>query len=258
MARISTVLFDMFDTLVRLDRARLPVARIGGRDVRSSAPELYAVARGVLPGVDLEAFAAAFLWSYQEADRLRADTHREVPARERLQLFYRRLGADPGRVPATVTERLLATHMACLSRVAEPMPGQAELLGWLDGRYRLGVVSNFDYTPTVRHILAEGGILDRFETVVVSDAVGWRKPRAAIFEHALGELGVDPEECVFVGDRPEIDVAGAKALGMAAAWMNPGREPFPGGLPRPDFDLAGLGELRSAIQEASAIDPKSS
>jgi HAD superfamily hydrolase (TIGR01509 family) len=248
MAPYTAVLFDMFDTLVRFDRDRLPAAQIGGREVRSSASQLHGVAASALPGVDLEAFYDAFLWSYREAERLRADTHEEVPARSRLDLFYRRVGADPAAIPHEVTERLLATHMACLAGAAEPMPGQAELLDWLTGRYRLGVVSNFDYTPTVRRILADGGILGRFETVIVSDAVGWRKPRADIFERALAELGVGPGECLFIGDRPEIDVAGAKGVGMAAAWLNVDRAPLPPGLPAPDLDLGGLGDLRPALE----------
>jgi FMN phosphatase YigB (HAD superfamily) len=248
MARYAAVLFDMFDTLVRFDRSRLPAVHIGGREVRSSVPELHGVAASALPGVGLETFYDAFLWSYQEAERLRGDSHEEVPAHRRLELFYRRVGADPAAVPPSVTERLLATHMTCLAGAAEPMPGQGELLDWLDGRYRLAVVSNFDYTPTVRRILAECGILGRFETVVVSDTVGWRKPRPDIFERALAEMGVDAGECLFVGDRPEIDVAGAKGIGMAAAWLNVARAPLPPGLPAPDLDLAGLSDLRPALE----------
>jgi putative hydrolase of the HAD superfamily len=254
MAPYAAVLFDMFDTLVRFDRDRLPSAHIGGREVRSSVPALHGVAAAALPGVGLEAFYDAFLWSYQEAERLRADTLEEIPARRRLELFYRRVGADPAAIPPEVTERLLATHMACLAGAAEPMPGQAELLDWLQGRYRLAVVSNFDYTPTVQRILAEGGILDRFETVVVSDAVGWRKPRAAIFERALADLGVAARQCLFIGDRPDIDVAGAKGVGMGAAWLNVDRAPLPPGLPVPDLDLAGLAGLRRALE----VRPKGS
>jgi putative hydrolase of the HAD superfamily len=248
MARYAAVLFDMFDTLVRFDRSRLPAARIGGREVRSSVPELHRVAASALPGVALPAFYDAFLWSYQEAERLRADTHEEVPAQRRLELFYRRVGVDPAEIPPVVTERLLATHMTCLAGVAEPMPGQAELLDWLRDRYRLAVVSNFDYTPTVHRILADGGILRRFETVVVSDTVGWRKPRPDIFERALAEMGLDAQDCLFVGDRPEIDVAGAKGVGMAAAWLNVDRAPLPPGLPAPDLDLGGLPDLRAALE----------
>ena len=244
----AAVLFDMFDTLVRLDRARLPVAVVGGREVRSSVPRLHGIVAPALPGIALEAFYEAFFWSYQEAERLRAHSHEEIPARRRLELFYRRVGADPGRIPADLTERLLAVHMDCLAGVAEPMPGQVELLDWLRGRYRLGVVSNFDYTPTVERILTDSGILGRFETVVVSDAVGWRKPRPAIFEQALTAMGIRASECLFVGDRADIDVAGAKGIGMAAAWLNPARAPLPPGLPAPDLDLGGLADLRKALE----------
>jgi putative hydrolase of the HAD superfamily len=94
----------------------------------------------------------------------------------------------------------------------------------------------------------EGGILGRFETVVVSDEVGWRKPRPVIFQRALAAMGLRPEECLFIGDRPEIDVAGAKAMGMGAAWLNPDRAPLPPGLPAPDLDISGLAELRRALE----------
>src|SRR5215813_6987757 len=248
MPPYRAVLFDMFDTLVRFDRARLPAATIGGREIRSSVPVLHDIAASALPGVGLETFHEAFLWSYQEAERIRADTHVEVPAHRRLEILYRRVGVDPAAIPHAVTERLLLTHMACLASAAEPMPGQGELLDWLRGRYRLGVVSNFDYSPTVHRILTEGGILGRFETVVVSDEVGWRKPRPVIFQRALAQLGLRAEECLFIGDRPEIDVAGAKAMGMAAGWLNPDRTPLPPGLPAPDLDLPGLAELRAALE----------
>lgn len=249
MRRYTTILFDLFDTLTRFDRRRLPAIRINGREVRTSAAEIYPGVAALLPGVSLEAFYEAFLWSYAEAERRRAADHREIPARERLGFCYARLGFGPGEVPEALSERLLAGHMACLARVAEPVPGRAELLDWLAGQYRLGIVSNFDYTPTVRRVLEEAGLLERFDAVVVSDAVGWRKPAPAIFRAAFERLGVSPAECLFVGDRPEIDVAGAKGVGMAAAWLNPEGAPLPPGLPAPDFTLARLAELRGILEK---------
>jgi len=246
--RYTTVLFDLFDTLVRFDRRRLPTLHINGRDVRSSVAALYPIAASALPGVTLEAFYEAFYWSYDEAERRRADDHREISARDRFAIFYRRLGVEPASVPDGLTERLLVAHMGCLAEAADAVPGREALLEWLAGRYRLGLESNFDYKPTVEHILGEARLLDRFEVVVVSDAVGWRKPRRAIFEAAFGPLGVGPEECLFIGDRAEIDVAGAKGVGMDAAWLNPDRAPLPEGAPAPDFDLAGLRELRPILE----------
>ena len=58
------------------------------------------------------------------------------------------------------------------------------------------------------------GVADLFETIVVSDEVGWRKPKPVIFERALGHLAIQPGEALFVGDRADIDVVGAQAVGM--------------------------------------------
>jgi HAD superfamily hydrolase (TIGR01549 family) len=258
MREYTTVLFDLFDTLVRFDATRLPAVEINGREVRSSVGLLYPLAAPAFPGVGLEEFYAAFLWSYQEAERRRAATHREIPAGERLGLFYVRLGFEPMAVPTAVTDALLQTHMTALAAAAEPMPGRPELLAWLAGRYRLGVVSNFDYTPTVHRILDEAGILGEFGAVVVSDAIGWRKPRRDIFEAAFARLEVEPRECLFVGDRPEIDVLGAKAVGMDAAWLNPDRATLPEGLPAPEFDVSGLSDLRPILEGPGSFPAKRS
>lgn len=248
MARYRAVLFDLFDTLVRFDRTRLPALTVDGREVRSSASVLHPVLAAVFPEVSLPAFYEAFRWSYEEAERRRGTDHREVPASERLGFCYARLGLDPGRVPPELTEQLLGLHSTCLAAAAEPVPGGAEILARLAGRFRLGLVSNFDYTPTVHRVLEGAAIHHRFDAVVVSDAVGWRKPSAAIFHAAFARLGIDAAAALFVGDRPEIDVTGAKGVGMAAAWFNPAGAPYPPGLPEPDFRLTRLTDLGAVLE----------
>jgi putative hydrolase of the HAD superfamily len=99
---------------------------------------------------------------------------------------------------------------------------------------KLGLVSNaFDPGWLLRRDLADLGVEQRLDAAVFSSEVGTRKPHAAIFEHALRELDVAPEESLFVGDRLYEDVRGAAELGMTtvqALWFradeNPdGREP---------------------------------
>lgn len=245
--RCAAVLFDLFDTLVRFNRERLPTVALDGRQVRSSVGELYPVAVEALGPVGLGAFYEAVRWSYEEAERRRGRDHREIPARERWRLCYARLGRDPDQVPEAVTARLLAVHMRCLAAAAEPMPGREHLLASLRGRYRLGLVSNFDYSPTVERILEEQGLRDVFEVVVVSDAVGWRKPSPVIFRVALDRLGLAAEACLFVGDRPELDVVGARGVGMAAVWLNPEGRDYPAGLPAPDLTVRDLTDLCAVL-----------
>jgi putative hydrolase of the HAD superfamily len=59
---------------------------------------------------------------------------------------------------------------------------------------KLGLVSNaFDPPELLHRDLEELGVAQRLDVAVFSSEVGSRKPDAAIFEHALDALGVEPE-----------------------------------------------------------------
>jgi HAD superfamily hydrolase (TIGR01549 family) len=246
------VLFDLFDTLVRFDRERLPLVRVNGREIRSSVGRLHEVLRPAAPHVTLEDLHGALGESWKEAERLRAIDHREVAAPERFAHLFRCLSLDPETCRPGIITELIETHRAELARAVDFRPHHRALLDDLAGRYRLAVVSNFDYTPTALAILREAGIADHFEIIVVSDAVGWRKPAPLIFTQTLERLGVGPGDTLFVGDRIDIDVAGARALGMDAAWVNPDAEPVPPGLVPPTYDLRDLADLRPILVNTRA------
>jgi putative hydrolase of the HAD superfamily len=57
-----------------------------------------------------------------------------------------------------------------------------------------------------------------FDTVLISEAEGVSKPDPRIFLLALERLRTAPEHAMFVGDHPEVDVAGAQGAGMKAVW----------------------------------------
>lgn len=84
-------------------------------------------------------------------------------------------------------------------------------LGRLSGQ-RLGLITNGD-PEQQRRKLARLGLQERFETVVVSGELGVAKPDAAIFHHACRCAGVGKGECLYVGDRHDIDVLGAEGAG---------------------------------------------
>ncbi len=241
------VLFDLFDTLVLFDRERMPEVRVNGKVVRSTAGHLHQAFQPFAPGVELGAFFDALIGSWKEAERIRDETHREVAAGERFGMLFRRLGLEPSMVPPEVLQNLLFTHMRELSKAVVCPPHHAAVLAALRKGRRLGVVSNFDYTPTARLILEREGLTSLFETVIVSDEIGWRKPKAVIFETALRRLGVGAEETVFVGDRADIDVAGAQAVGMATAWINREGAALPEGAPPPNFEIRDLRELEAIL-----------
>ena len=62
------------------------------------------------------------------------------------------------------------------------------------------------------------GIDHYFDTILVSEQEGIKKPHKDIFLRALKALDVSAEESVYIGDHPENDVLGARGAGMHAVW----------------------------------------
>jgi len=77
---------------------------------------------------------------------------------------------------------------------------------------KLGLVSNTgrDLAAFIVHHALD------VDAAVGSGAHGKTKPHPAIFLSALEQVGASPEEAAMVGDSPDDDIAGARALGMQA------------------------------------------
>ena len=215
-----------------------------GKVIRSTAGHLHELLRAHAPAVTLPACYDALLASWHEAERLRAIDHREVSAPERFRDFFTRLALAPA--PA-LAQTLIDAHRAALAAAAAFPAHYGPLLRRLARTHRLAVVSNFDYSPTAIAILESAGVRDLFAAIVVSDHVGWRKPRPDIFHYALDATGAQPARTLFVGDKAELDVAGAHGVGMHAAWINPDREPLPPGLKPPEYEIRDLAELEAIV-----------
>ena len=98
--------------------------------------------------------------------------------------------------------------------VWELFPEVAAVLADLAGRYRLGVISNFD--SRLHRILQALGIARHFEQITVSSEVGAEKPSSHIYRVALEKFGVAPGEALHVGDEEEADWRGAEQAGLRA------------------------------------------
>jgi putative hydrolase of the HAD superfamily len=102
-------------------------------------------------------------------------------------------------------------------------PDALDTLRWLQQHgFKLGAVTDRAFGgPRFMAELTEYGLDGFFGVVTISSDVGYLKPHAKIFQHALDALGVTPEETMMVGDSLRCDVTGAKGLGMIAVWKRP-------------------------------------
>lgn len=243
MRRYQAVICDMFDTVVDFRWDRLPLVPFDGGEVRSTSPLIYDALRPLCPGVARPDFCRAFIESSREVERTRSDTQREVTAHARFRIVLRRLGIPDGPTADAILRAGIAEQMLHLRRAMEFPEENRAALDALRAKYRLAVLSNFDHGPAVEAALAGFGVRDRFEVVVVSADVGWRKPRPEIFQDTLRRMGIGPDQAIFVGDTPEADVLGAQSVGMDVIWINCGTASLPPGASPPTHTVTRFAEI---------------
>jgi len=95
--------------------------------------------------------------------------------------------------------------------------------------YRLGMISNTSDDRNMQWIVDRWGLRPYFETVINSAAFGIRKPDLRIFQHALDQMKLRPEDAAMVGDYLETDVLGANQAGIYSIWITRRVQTIPDG-----------------------------
>jgi putative hydrolase of the HAD superfamily len=94
--------------------------------------------------------------------------------------------------------------------------GVPEMLAELKRRgYKTAVVSNTTYVA--RPVVERLKIGEKVDSVVLSCDVGLVKPDLEIYRLGAERLGLEPKECLFVGDGGDNELVGAKAAGCTVA-----------------------------------------
>lgn len=188
------MIFDLWETLVDYDP-------VGGRAFTDRVAALLER--------DPEEFAA--FW-------IEGRARREVgPLRD----YVVELGAEEAVADEVVSLRLESTRT-----MLRPRPGAVETLRELCRRgYRTGLITVC--SGDVPEIWEETPFAGLFDATVFSCAVGLLKPDPRIYRLACEQLGVAPEEAIFVGDGANDELAGAERVGMRAVLIHRAAEEPP-------------------------------
>jgi putative hydrolase of the HAD superfamily len=111
---------------------------------------------------------------------------------------------------------------------------------------RTGLLSNTHWPREVHEDwLDRDGLLPLLDARVYTSDLEHVKPHREAFAALLEQLGVDPADAVFVGDRLHDDIGGAAALGMRTVWVR--NDAVPRADAVPDATVDELHELVAVV-----------
>jgi FMN phosphatase YigB (HAD superfamily) len=218
MTTPEVLIFDLFGTLVFFDDARVPTMEVSGRTVPMTVTGLPQMLTELEPSITLETFLAELRRVGQAVIEEKRAAGIEIATPVRFERTLRTLGVAPAPA-ATVAVRMARLHMDTLARSVVCPAGRPELLARLGARHRLALLSNFDDGTTARRVIAEAGLTPYFDTIVISEEEGIRKPVTDIFERTCLKMGARPADCLYIGDTLVEDIHGARDAGLASVWI---------------------------------------
>jgi putative hydrolase of the HAD superfamily len=99
-------------------------------------------------------------------------------------------------------------------------PHAEEILQYLAPKYRLNMITNgFSEVQAVK--LKSSGLGKYFETVITSEEARHKKPDERIFQYAFRKTGAHPSQSIMIGDDLDVDILGAKRVGMDQVLFDP-------------------------------------
>jgi putative hydrolase of the HAD superfamily len=116
-----------------------------------------------------------------------------------------------------------------------PKNGAVDILKSLKGLgYKIGLITNC--SAEVPNFWKNTEISHFFDVTIFSASVGMKKPEAQIYHLACEQLGVKPNECLYIGDGDSNELSGASQLGMDAVMIRDPNEIDPYRLIEVDWD----------------------
>lgn len=122
-----------------------------------------------------------------------------------------------------VRSRCVDYYYAHMRDFVVPSPEPLEVVKKLKAMgIKVAIVTNItpDLLESQKAKVKALGIAHLFDAVIYSAEFGIHKPDRRIFDHAAAILGVPNDQCVFVGDDPNSDIAGALGAEMEAVWLD--------------------------------------
>ncbi len=208
MAKAKAVIFDYIGTLVNCKSYTMEASRL----------KLYNALVDEGFRIEKDQFLEAYIRAHEKYRIIRFEELREVTnsiwVAEALREIGFSVNSDDAHIKAALNV-FFKDYVDSLSL----REGAKKLLHNTVKQCKVGLLSNFTFSPVVYSSLRQFGVSKYFNTVVVSHDIGWRKPSKYIFKDTLSKLQVNACEAVYIGDNPVEDIEGAQEAGLRTVFV---------------------------------------
>lgn len=207
---IRAVIFDMYETLI---------THYHGNGPLYFSPQMAAEA-----GVLIEKFQE--IWRGKEYER----TIGKISLEETLMLIMEENKKGSAKAGTDLVDRMAAKRVATAESCFENL--HPEIITMFEElrkqKIRIGLISNC-FSEEAR-VIRESCLAPYFDVMCLSYELGMRKPDLSIYEECVKRLGVEPKECLYIGDGGSNELEAARMFGMRAVqacWYLSRREDWP-------------------------------
>lgn len=259
---IQLILFDLDETLLveyaSVDAAFLATCALAEEEHDIAPAKLHPVvldrARALYHAFPLYPWCHALGLSTWEV--LSGDVSGKSPelrVLEQWQPWYRmeswRLGLEAFDVDDLVLVQKLADAFPVQrNKYHKPYPETRDVLTSLEGKYRLGILSN-GASKIQRNKLARCGLEGVFDPIIISGEHSLGKPEAGLLRPLPRILKCQADEVVIVGDRLDTDIQMALNVGCKGVWINRRKKRPASNAPKPNATLPDLTKLEATLKK---------
>ena len=115
-------------------------------------------------------------------------------------------------------------------------------LNQLKKQFTLAALTNGNADPVMT------GLHHYMDYFFSAESVGQAKPHPEMYLQLFKQSGMKAEQCIHIGDHPQLDIISAGKVGMKTIWFNPDKKKWPE-KSRPDREFSSFLQLPEIIKE---------
>ncbi len=117
------------------------------------------------------------------------------------------------------------------------------------GKYKIACLTDSDGDRNIKVArLKHFDVEKYFDHIITTDDTGRNKPSIENWEYLLKMSGMKGNECMMVGDHPEVDLISAKKMGFVTVWTKE-HIPVEAHFKYVDYEITDIGEILNIVKK---------